>query len=125
METQSAPALFSFEESALEAEVKKAYQAGYPKEVILKTKKIVLRRLKDKNLPPVRNLPSYFQNLLVKVLWSEKETSKNRESFRKIKNKLLLQSIKKEMEEAGYSEAEITEKIRKELGLYFSLADKN
>ncbi len=118
-------ALLSFEESLLEEEAKKARQSGYPKEVISKTKEIVLRRLKDESRPQVKNVSAFFQSILVRVLWSLKETPKSRENFRKIKNRILLQSIKREMKKAGFSEREITEKIRKELHLDLSLTESN
>lgn len=118
-------ALLSFEESLLEEEAKKARQSGYPKEVISKTKEIVLRRLKDESRPPVKNVSAFFQSILVRVLWNLRETPKSRENFRKIKNRILLQSIKTEMKKAGFSEPEITEKIRKELRLDLGLTESN
>lgn len=125
MKTRRPPALFSFEESLLEEEVKKARQIGYPEEVIFKTQKIVLRRLKDESQLPIKNVSAFFKSLLVKVLWSAKETPKSRENFRKIKNRILLQSVKREMKEAGFSEPEIVEKIKKEFGLDFTLTEGN
>lgn len=125
MKTQRQLAFLSYEEILLEKEAREAFRAGYPREVVNKTKKIVLKRLRDENRPPVKNLSSFFQSLLVKVLWKERETSKNREDFRKMKYKLLLLSIKKQMAEAGLSEQEIKEKIEKELGLDFELSKSN
>ncbi len=125
MKTSRQSEILNFEESLLEAETRKAFQAGYPKEVVSKAKKFVLRRLKDESRPPVKNLSSFFRHLLIKFLWKEKETPKNREELRRIKNKLLLQSLKKQMAEAGLSEQEIAEKIEKELGLDFYLINSN